>query len=795
MPKILLHSLHSQNGQNDQYKTEALADRVYKELVAQGDYVEEAARWKAFPQDPAKLNNENIAFQQLLAVVHAIDKALKTTCQIDQQQDVATTWLVLEPNRSPAHVHRRNKTKPDGVFVKGLAEILRWVSVASCGEFKREDSIKVLNDDIQKTMWNLHHLMREDPRRRFAYSFTIENRTMRLWFCNRSTYVISEPFDFCSEPIYIIRYFLSMMYASEAQLGWDTTMVPVEVDGHMQYDITVDDTLFPGTGKSRVYRTSKLLSNVGTFAVRGRATRVWKAKLLKDGQLVGDDVAIRDNWIDADRPREADVINQILDDVPPDVPNADNPDPEYSKNTLRDHMLTVLASGDVVVDDHLDRTQPAPLTFTSFTIRQEDKSEKAQSRRTKDKAALQEELKNHHEEVDDMMPIPPHHSEQYHVKVHHRIVYKEVCIPLHEVKTLDEALYTILQAADALEIVHSAGWVHRDISGGNILLYGEHVKLSDFEYAKKFDCDIPGGTHEIKTGTAAYMSIEVSMGEYLFLPDRAMPKKEASSTAEHPRKRDKRRAGKRMASGPPTINLFQDHHSPAVWHYNPINDMESLWWAAAYFVFDKDVKFISRDPLKFPLPDEMVESADVRRARLLRQHAFSEPLFHTLDISKRMSMVGSSGTLTKAIPVLHPYLQGQIAPALESLRQVLATCYREAEKEVEKIGRSVATPLYEAFNTHIDLAVESAYHAWFYIEIRALATTIADEGIVIERAWGEEPEQPAAAVAQAEAEPAEAAHPDNEEADVETDGDDNEMDVEESDEDSNEGRRKRTRLV
>lgn len=50
--------------------------------------------------------------------------------------------------------------------------------------------------DIHKALWNMHHTMREDASRRFTFAFTIENRTMRLWFASRSEILVSESFDF-----------------------------------------------------------------------------------------------------------------------------------------------------------------------------------------------------------------------------------------------------------------------------------------------------------------------------------------------------------------------------------------------------------------------------------------------------------------------------------------------------------------------------------------------------------------------------------------------------------------------
>ena len=38
---------------------------------------------------------------------------------------------------------------------------------------------------------------------------------------------------------------------------------------------------------------------------------------------------------------------------------------------------------------------------------------------------------------------------------------------------------------EALRALHSCGWVHRDISSGNVLIVNEVAKLSDLEYAKR----------------------------------------------------------------------------------------------------------------------------------------------------------------------------------------------------------------------------------------------------------------------------------------------------------------------
>ena len=53
-----------------------------------------------------------------------------------------------------------------------------------------------IDQDSKKVLWNMHQTLREDPCRRFTYGFTIENRTMRIWFCSRAEILVSRPFDF-----------------------------------------------------------------------------------------------------------------------------------------------------------------------------------------------------------------------------------------------------------------------------------------------------------------------------------------------------------------------------------------------------------------------------------------------------------------------------------------------------------------------------------------------------------------------------------------------------------------------
>ena len=58
---------------------------------------------------------------------------------------------------------------------------------------------------------------------------------------------------------------------------------------------------------------------------------------------------------------------------------------------------------------------------------------------------------------------------------------------------------SILNYFVALQVIHKAGWVHRDLSAGNLYLYIDPVSgvkrglIGDFEFAKKVG---NGGRHE-----------------------------------------------------------------------------------------------------------------------------------------------------------------------------------------------------------------------------------------------------------------------------------------------------------
>ncbi|OCB90762.1 hypothetical protein A7U60_g2006 [Sanghuangporus baumii] len=76
--------------------------------------------------------------------------------------------------------------------------------------------------------------------------------------------------------------------------------------------------------------------------------------------------------------------------------------------------------------------------------------------------------------------------------------------------------FTVLgDSTKALKFIHGAGWVHRDLSVGNLYLYEGRGLIGDLEYAMQKNYDVE---HELLTGTPHFMAVEAAVRHYGHLP-------------------------------------------------------------------------------------------------------------------------------------------------------------------------------------------------------------------------------------------------------------------------------------
>ncbi|KAF8882556.1 hypothetical protein BD779DRAFT_1674902 [Infundibulicybe gibba] len=264
------------------------------------------------------------------------------------------------------------------------------------------------------------------------------------------------------------------------------------------------------SGKKRYFQTRGLIAEYRSLCITGRMTRVWKAVELDQEQtsVVGEPVVLKDIWLEEAAQTEKQIQDKIFSDIRSfaDV---------LKKDKYKDYFLHILC------DYQGETTKPlAPTASTKFGLFNTPVSTSAPS--------TSRSLPNPTREFD-----PVTHSS------------------------------CTTRARDTLQLLYCAGWVHRDISSGNILAYtvGGAVrgKLADLEYAKKFASNSENS--DPKTGTPFFMPLEIQDQEYFSQP---------------------------ASQGVPQVTYGMEPMTHAQVdrpvRFNFQHDLESLWWVLLWVI-------------------------------------------------------------------------------------------------------------------------------------------------------------------------------------------------------------------
>ncbi|KAE9389531.1 hypothetical protein BT96DRAFT_834726 [Gymnopus androsaceus JB14] len=462
-------------------------------------------RWKSFPADPKNQKKETVVFKKLSSIFDAVIAAAKN---LDEELE-QTFELFVEPNTVPDHP-RGGKSRPDG-FVKERARQdgeggqkeeppHAWFDIAHPQEFKLNESPSGVDDDAGKVVYSMQQILALDPRRRFTTGSTIENRTTRLWFLSRSILFTTESFDFMTDHKRLVHLYLSLAFSSSADSGWDPSVKFSHVDPltHKRiYEITV--TMKQGDEVvTEIYTTVSILSEVSADAM-GRATRVW---LVVDSN--GKYRVLKDLWLDKDRAPEHEIRAEILRDVRKTQDKA-------TEEKLRSHMLTPIAHCKAVMMRGYDLSGARMIPFRTPPV------PAGPSTQSRGLALPLIEIPFRSLSILDHRQI--RHSKRYRLRIayHYRIVFKEYATTIYDERNLGHIFRSMEGVTWALVILHNAGWVHRDLSAGNVYWYAEGSRglLGDFEYAK---LRANNTAHEIRTGTPSFMAAETLSHAYLFFP-------------------------------------------------------------------------------------------------------------------------------------------------------------------------------------------------------------------------------------------------------------------------------------
>ncbi|KAI0057357.1 hypothetical protein BV25DRAFT_1920205, partial [Artomyces pyxidatus] len=160
---------------------------IRKELKEQGALVDK--KWKGFAQDPADQSpHEDKVFSAFPELFSAVAKACSAKVPALNQ---ARQKLRNSPSTTPLSL-RVTTSKPDGNMYRQpercqlmlmTPETDRWEDAAVTLEYKKKNEIAQRSDNDGKIIWSMHHITRTDPCRRFVIGMTVENTSVRIWFC------------------------------------------------------------------------------------------------------------------------------------------------------------------------------------------------------------------------------------------------------------------------------------------------------------------------------------------------------------------------------------------------------------------------------------------------------------------------------------------------------------------------------------------------------------------------------------------------------------------------------------
>jgi serine/threonine protein kinase len=259
----------------------------------------------------------------------------------------------------------------------------------------------------------------------------------------------------------------------------------IKQDGRTQYEIVVGD---------KTYRTVSVLSDFGADPLLGRGTRVFKVYDIKD--LSRTPRALKDVWVETDCRREGDILAELLEKISSTCQGAD-------LDAARRHFLTVLCHEDVMIDGIKDHTKhflggenlPAECDDMQLLETLFHQMHALEGSYTTGIGGVP---------LIPCMRVPTRRKARVPSRTHYRIVFEEVGLVAHHLSSLPDAYQALHDAVEGsfltllhhsslltffigqgLRIMHAHGYVHRDISTGNIIFNEGHGKIADSSMRKK----------------------------------------------------------------------------------------------------------------------------------------------------------------------------------------------------------------------------------------------------------------------------------------------------------------------
>ncbi|KAL1675743.1 hypothetical protein EV122DRAFT_217784 [Schizophyllum commune] len=584
-----------------------------------------------------------------------------TTSEVDGSSYRAGALFARVHSAYPSAVTEKTAGTVGNSSVKVEDDVILTADVTCTGEGKLELGPNQIVDNEMKVLGQAGHMFYHDVGRTAVWTFTIESSQMRMWNHSRSHTGVTEPFDIYKDHNWFIHFVLFNTYAPLTTLGIDPTVKRVmDKAGNLQYQFGI---YRPDDPTPRVYETTRLLNERFAETFYTRVMRVFAVRRVEKDtadpskRLYSTDTQVlRDYWVYNHVPDESSIQEAIKDEM---RKHADIwPDAEKHIIGIEEDGMVYYPNVGTPEKGKGPGCVPAPPKGAErYDFKSEDNPEGSKPRRAQIKLATTVQ-------TPDSGNTPRHAPKaladelfRLHSKKHCRTIYSQICIDLYAVDDPALFFHALSQISKILRYLKRAGYLHRDVSPGNFLLYRKASDgtseskqrqlaleewvtfITDLEYARPYT----GSTgHGSITGTSAYIAVEVQRQTHLFLP-----------------------------------KIFGDVFQGAEnFAFNFYHDLESVIWMALDFAFCKISK-----TLLASIPD--LSDARLKLLRSIAIKLFPGVLEGSPDRTYTITMVARLSQLLRDLYSLY----GQGAPIAKVVK--LASSLNEA---YEKLQSDVTTP-------------------------------------------------------------------------------------------------------